>query len=345
MADAVVRGAEVPLVQQARSLASRGNIRDAIELLTEANRRERSTDLERELVRLRRKGGREAALEAPSDRSQITALPTDGAVFEVDRADLTVAAVQTGFARSGCVLVRGLVPAPTVAELVAGIDAVFAAYDASQSGDDAVDPAWFDPGTMPDRVSPGLPAPFRRNLLRNDGGLWTVDSPRMLFDLFEMMEDTGIGRVMTDFLGERPMLSAIKGTLRRVTPFDVIGGWHQDGAFLGESIGAFNIWLALSACGQDAPGLDIVPRRLAGVIPNDERAQFDWSVSDEGVLEAADGLPIVRPAFEPGDALLFDHLLLHRTGASTAMTRDRYAIESWFFAPTAYPAGQLPILY
>ncbi len=43
--------------------------------------------------------------------------------------------------------------------------------------------------------------------------------------------------------------------------------------------------------------------------------------------------------------MLFDELLLHRTGVSPGMTRDRYTIESWFFAPSAYPDAQIPILF
>jgi hypothetical protein len=53
---------------------------------------------------------------------------------------------------------------------------------------------------------------------------------------------------------------------------------------------------------------------------------------------------IVRPRFEPGDALLFDHLMLHRTASEPSMTKRRYAIETWFFAPSAYPDGQVPLV-
>ena len=54
---------------------------------------------------------------------------------------------------------------------------------------------------------------------------------------------------------------------------------------------------------------------------------------------------MVRPLFEPGDALLFDDLMLHRTAAAPGLTRARYAIESWFFAPSTYPADQIPIVF
>ena len=167
----------------------------------------------------------------------------------------------------------------------------------------------------------------------------------MLYELFETVDDTGVGALMTEYLGERPLLSANKCTLRRVPTQDVSGGWHQDGAFLGDHVGSFNFWLSLSRCGRDAPGLDIVPRRIDEVLTPGEGAQFSWSLSDEAVARAAAGAPIVRPEFEAGDALLFDHRLVHRTAASSDMTRERYAIESWFFVRSAYPGGQLPLVY
>ena len=52
---------------------------------------------------------------------------------------------------------------------------------------------------------------------------------------------------------------------------------------------------------------------------------------------------VITP-FLPGDALLFDHLFLHRTGAPPGIRKPRYAIESWFFAPSAYPAQQVPLM-
>ncbi len=71
---------------------------------------------------------------------------------------------------------------------------------------------------------------------------------------------------------------------------------------------------------------------------------FDWSVSPHVVAEAAADAPVIRPDFAAGDALLFDHMFLHRTAAGPGMSRERYAMENWFFAPSAYPEGQFPLL-
>jgi hypothetical protein len=51
-----------------------------------------------------------------------------------------------------------------------------------------------------------------------------------------------------------------------------------------------------------------------------------------------------RPIFEQGDALLFDELFLHRTACEPEMTRERYAIETWLFAPSVYPDKQIPLV-
>ena len=62
------------------------------------------------------------------------------------------------------------------------------------------------------------------------------------------------------------------------------------------------------------------------------------------VEREAKGTPICRPVFEPGDALLFDELFLHRTACEPEMSRERHAIETWLFAPSVYPAKQIPLV-
>ncbi|HEX2384796.1 MAG TPA: phytanoyl-CoA dioxygenase family protein [Acidimicrobiales bacterium] len=346
MAESALADAVEDVLRQAAALRSRGETRAAIELLTKANRAQRSSELELAMVDLRLEGGRSLS---PSDSAVVHA-PVEpqgpgGAIVEVDAAGLTVSALREGIARSGCLLVRGMVRPEAAAQIAAGIDSALAAYDAAAAGDRSGDPAWYSPRTIEDRAGTG--EIISRKITRDTGSLWAVYSPRMLFEVLELVDGVGLGPLMTDFLGERPVLSANKCTLRRAPCENLLTGWHQDGAFLGDEIGSFNFWVTFTRCGVDAPGMDIVPKRFDGVLQSGgPGAIFNWSLSEQTVLDAAGDTPIVRPEFEAGDALLFDHRLVHRTASSATMLHERHALESWFFTPSKYPAeGQVPLLY
>ena len=330
------------VLARAALLQSDGRPVEAIRILMEANRLERDARLEEQLVRLRHEAFE--ALDRSSDRSAVRVVPEQGPpgpLPELEPRELTVAALRAGFARHGCVLVRELIPNDRAEALASGIDEALAAFDAAAEGTPTNETSpWYLPFTpRAGKYRVG----GRRKWMRASGGMWTVDSPRMLFDVLDLVEDTGVGQLITDYLGERPALSANKCNLRRV-PVDSETNWHQDGAFLGADVDSVNLWLGLSRCGVDAPGLDIVPRRLDQILETGTKgAIFDWSVSAE-VVERV-GTPVLRPELGPGDALLFDHFFLHRTGVGPGMTRERHAIETWFFAPSTYPDGQIPLVY
>jgi hypothetical protein len=124
----------------------------------------------------------------------------------------------------------------------------------------------------------------------------------------------------------------------------VAGAWHQDGKFMGD-VRSINLWLSLSRCGDEAPGLDVVPRRLEHIVSTaTDEAVLSYQVSQQKAEEAAGDKPIVRPIFEPGDALFFDELFLHQTGSDPSMPNPRFAIESWFFGGSAFPADYAPLV-
>jgi hypothetical protein len=316
---------------------------EAIRLLTEANRVHRHPQIEKHLVALRHEVFPSLRQPAGPPPEEIAPEPTGLPLAPADPRELDVTALRRGLAHHGCVLVRGLIPPERAETLAWGVDRALGAFDTctAASGPKAVSPWYvpFAPRTGDYRIG------GRRRWVRASGALWTADSPRMLFELLEVVHETGVGSLVEAYLGERPALSANKCTLRRV-PVDTRTDWHQDGAFLGRHVRTLNLWLALSPCGTDAPGLDIVPRRFNEVLDTGtDGAFFDWSVSPEVVERAADGVGVMRPEFAPGDALLFDHLFLHRTGVAPGMSRERWAIETWFFAPSNYPDGQIPIAF
>jgi hypothetical protein len=260
-----------------------------------------------------------------------------------DLRDLDLATLRCGLARHGCVWVRELIPPDRAAALARGVDRALDAFDECESTGAAAASPWYVPFPTTDAGQFGW---RRRGWVRASGGLWAADSPRLLFELLALVEDTGLAAPIEAHLGERPALSANKCTLRRVPP-DSGTSWHQDGAFLGRDVRSLNLWLSLSACGVDAPGLELVPRRFDELRQTGtEGAAFDWSVSPEVVQHAVGaGAAVTSPEFGPGDALLFDHMFLHRTGVRPGMTRERWAIESWFFGPSSYPDGMIPLAY
>ena len=265
------------------------------------------------------------------------AFPGSSGIPCITAAELTGDILGGAIQHHGMLRVNGLVSEPAAEKLKAGIDRAFAARASRHSGANA-DPDWYVP-------VPGALFATHRGFGEDCGGVWAADCPPMLEQTIEVLIDSGVVDHIQAYLGERPNLSVLKTTLRRV-PVTTGGDWHQDGAFLGRDVRSVNVWLPLSHCGVDASGMDIVGRRLPYVVQTGSHgANFDWTVGDGMVdLLAEAGAPILTPAFAPGDALLFDELMLHRTCVKAGMTKDRWAIESWFFAGTGYPMPQVPII-
>lgn len=324
-----------------RDAAKAAELLAEVDRLVEANRTERDPGRERQILRLRHQAGAElvALADAPLSHPEPTSVTRPSGVAEVAPSELSAEAVRGGMLDSGCLVIRGLIDPDEAARFVAEMERAFAARaDVGEAGSDP-DGYW-------ERFEPDPPFELKdRDWVSSTGSIWAADSPRLMFDMLDAFERAGLRRVITEYLGERPAISVNKCTLRRV---DSSAGtaWHQDGAFMGESVRALNVWVSLSHCGEDAPGLDIVPRRLDHIVPTGtEGAIFDWSVSDAVAEEAAGDAGILRPTFAPGDVVLFDDKFLHRTAVESGMPNTRYAIESWFFGPTGFPGDYTPIAF
>ncbi len=338
----------LPLSSQAspEALAAKGRFEAAIEVGMGINRTSRDADLEARLVKWRR----QAFIALPPAEGRPDWPPTLPDPFpdqvgppEIQRHQLSADVLGGAILHHGCLIVRGLLSEPEADRRRADIDRAFDGYDAFWEEGQTAQPTapWYRPFPMP--IDEDM-ADARR-FVRSGEGVWTAESPQILFDVVESFKAAGLGEAIGGFLGERPVISLGKSTLRRV-PITTGTDWHQDGSFMGVDIRTVNVWLALSHCGDDAPGLDIVARRLPGLVERGTPgAYFPWSVAPDKAAAAAEGTSIASPTFAPGDAVLFDHLCLHRTGIRPGMTKTRYAIESWFFAPSAYPPKQLPLVF
>lgn len=313
-----------------------------IERLTQANRANRDRDAERELLRLRHIAGirlligNGAKPEHPSP--DFDHLPEAEPLPEFQREEVTPELLRAGILRDGCLLVRGLIDRDEALRFADQIDRSFAERERLEAGESPAEGYYEEfQARHPFEIAEGA-----RIWVKEGGGVLAPDAPMLTYEMLEMFEAAGLPRLIGDYLGERPMISLQKTTLRKAEPH-VGGAWHQDGAFMGE-VRALNLWVALSRCGDEAPGLDIVPRRLEELAATTtDEAVLSYQVSRSKAEEAAGDKQILRPIFEPGDALFFDELFLHATGSDPSMPKPRFAIESWFFGGSAFPAEYGPI--
>jgi hypothetical protein len=327
-----------------------------VDALSRAPDASRDPELARRILRLRHEAGLNLmeglATEPPEyPAPAFDQLDDDVALPEVARDRVTPELLRAAILRSGCLLIRGLIDKDDVRALVDGIDRAWEARDAhAAGGSHSAYYEEFEPDARFDLA-------FDRDAMHSSGsGIMGPDSPPAMLEVLGSFERAGLRRLAEGYLGERPAISVNKCVLRKVSPKlleEAFGGnlgsnpspWHQDGAFLGE-VRALNVWLSLSRCGDVAPGLDIVPRRLDRIVPTGtDGALFDWSASRSVAEEAAGERGLLRPIFEPGDALLFDELFLHSTAVEQGMTSMRYAVECWFFGPSGFPSQYAPLAF
>jgi hypothetical protein len=325
-----------------------GPVLEEIDRLTAENERSRDPEREREILTLRNRAF--ALLDrTPGRESWPPALPDpfpdiDG-IPELTTDQLQWETVAGAVLHHGAAIVRGLVGPERVGPLVDHIDKSFAAFDEwIETKQIPEDDPWFVP-FVPESHPPEALG-FRRVWVRNAGGVWAADLPRVTFEFMEAYRAAGLIDVVGGYFNEHPAVTVNKTVVRKVTP-ETFPSWHQDGAFMGSTIRSMNVWVALTDCGGDrpTPGLDIIPRRWNELLPTGtDGAMIDNAVGHDLVVRMSEDTPLIRPLFDAGDGLIFDELFLHRTATDEHMTENRYALESWFFAPSHCPEDYVPLV-
>ena len=300
--------------------------------------------LEREIRRLRHVAGLKLLADAgprPSYSEPSGALPEPGPqsrIPELIPDQLTAGLLRESILEYGCLLVRGLIDRDAAERMAAGIDRAFEARERLAPGES-------DPDGFYDEMEPEPPHAIEgRPWVQEGGGVLAVDSPRLFFEMVEGFRAAGLEALIREYLGERPAISAQKCTLRKAMP-EVGGAWHQDGRFLGD-VRSLNVWLSLSRCGDVAPSMDVIPRRLRRLRARRNRGHRPRLPGRTGRGRGGRRRRGHRPPdLRSGDALLFDHLFLHQTGSDPSMPNPRYAVESWFFGPSGFPGTYVPIAF
>ena len=330
------------------ALVAKGRMTEAVDVLAARNRRSPTAADAVRLVELRSRATAGNYGEGRTPWPPEYGDPFPGLVQrvpEIPAERLTADVLGGAVLYHGSLIVRGVFSATQVARSVQLIEHVHSLREGVRPGahepDGVADAAWYHP-LVTDR-------PKKNEALRQgvaaQGGTWLADSPVATAQILGELEDAGVIPAIAGHLGERPFFSLQKSTLRRSPPVFNLVAWHQDGSFLDRAVRTMNVWVALSPCGGDlpTPGLEIVPKRIAEVLPVDG-VMSPHSVSYDLVAEIAADTPTVIPEFAPGDAILFDERCLHRTHLREGMTDIRYALECWFFAPSHQSPNYTPLL-
>jgi hypothetical protein len=333
------------LIATAEQAAAEGRLWDAIAAYSEAEASAPDPGLEREIIHLRHRAAITAdAAPGPADWPPALddPFPHVEGPPEIGPEQLSTELVGGSLVHHGSVIVRSLLAPEVIAPLVEGVDAAFAECDAFMAGGSPdPDSPWF----APFEPEPPYRLGHRRAWVREGGAIWAAESPRLCIQLLDTYRAFGFDRVVDDWFGERAVLSINKFTVRRVGP-DAPVAWHQDGSFMGPDARALNVWIALSDCGgpADVPGLEIVPHRVDHLVETGTPgAWLDDGIAPDRVEAVAGEGGTMRPVFAAGDALIFDERLVHSTGGGPDMRGTRYAVESWFFPPSTFPPGYVPL--
>jgi hypothetical protein len=328
------------VLQRAGELEEAGSWGDVISLLTQRNRQKENIEIESRLLKARHRSFLEKPFNAPSvswPNLVADMFPDESGVPEIQASELNAAVIASAIQHHGSLLVRGLIREEEAENVRQAMDA---AMEARASVEDHITDSaapWYKPFSV--RADPALR--IDRSVTENQSLALAVDSPRTLFRHLEALDRAGFIDAAREYFNDHVAISARKSTIRR-TPPNAPTAWHQDGIYFGKDSRALNIWTAYSPCGVEAASMDFITQPFTDIIRPDGGEFYDQSVGHD--IAAGFGEDsIARPEFNTGDAILFDHLTLHRTGVDKNMTKLRYAIEMWFFSASTYPDNQVPL--
>jgi hypothetical protein len=303
-------------------------------------RDQETLDAAQRLLRLRWRAGGWAVRTAKSTRPyHLDGVPAGEAPDEIHISKLTPDLARTALATNGSMVIRGLIPGEAAGDYVERIDRVVDGFQQAVKGK-SVDEGYiaFRP-PPPDRARVG---DNRKYLAMEVISALTVDNPLLYERLVHHLKASGIFDIAAQIFGERPVAGIQKSSVRRM-PAGQPAGWHQDLGAVGDSTKAIALWIPFTPCGRDAPGYEYVKRRFNGPVPQINESLMPWVVSNDTVntLEGKPG--VVTPEFAPGDAVMFDQYSVHRGASYPHMTKPRWSIDTWLFAPSTLPAHITPM--
>lgn len=159
------------------------------------------------------------------------------------------------------------------------------------------------------------------------------------WSILRALEDTPVLDIMRAFFNSSAVLLR-SPNMRLQNPDFTMSHvpWHQDGFNLRQSFNVLNCWTPVSpeGIGREAPGLALQYHRprLKSVLPleaSPESPNYGFLEPDRSHLGSLHrSSTIIRPEMDPGDVIIFDKFVMHRTNFASGMTEPRISAELRF---------------
>ncbi len=249
---------------------------------------------------------------------------------EIVRRELIAERLRSAITHHGSLIIRGFASPTQVTRSVTNIERAFAAYDAIAAEQPAPDlDGWFAPFAH-DRVSN---RPLKRDAGHDARGRLSPGDVRADRHVRGSRRRPAHARLLRRASGVARGGSGASGVSRTMrTPATGIRTAHSWAPASGRSTSG---WGSRTAATPRRESTSSVAGSTASWRPG-RAARTSRGASANAVAQAVGLGSIVRPIFDAGDAMIFDHLCLHRTAIDPGMTVDRHAIEAWFLAPSTY---------
>ena len=340
MADVETVDVETEL-REIDGLAEAGQHLRALERLEALHLRQPSHRLAQRQVRLRHQafGGIDRTAGRPRwPDAFVDPFPGVSGIVSARSEELSGSLLGGALTHHGCLRVDGLIGTGLAARLCELIDRAFVERDELEDGERTE--------SSSDTFVPYRPGQGKAKAFGRNDFVRVVDVPDAMVAITEAFTTSGVRGAVTDYLGERPVMIANKWVLRRAEGGMLLGDFHQDGAFLGEGIRTVDCWIALSECGPGTgkPAIDLVPTRTDGVLKTGRVTQP--STGRSLTKRSRRTSPTSRsPARRSRPATPCSSTSCWSTARVSALDLGvRYALESWFVAPSSYPERHLPIV-
>jgi len=148
--------------------------------------------------------------------------------------------------------------------------------------------------------------------------------------IFDLVANSAIPEILEKLFNEKPVIPLQHVLVRKyhaINSYQNILPFHQDIQAV-DKRASVTSWIPFNECGTEAPGLELVGKRVTGRLPTSKTSKFNLGAEiTENYIMSLYQDDLIHPTFSLGDAILFLNTTPHRSYVTPAMSKPRYSVE------------------